>query len=175
MSVIGTYSDGTTQQMSFTPDNILGFDSSNLETNQVLTIAIEGITTTYTVQIIASDEPIQGGLTAFLLKDVNGNFYEYGKDDVNYSFVVFQMNPELPRAKMYQHFSGILAGGGKVIGLKDANKGYMDYQAAVTAFMIAQFAGQPFDMNSYLALNNAKKLSETVTNVHIMDKDGNIS
>ena len=111
--------------MSFTPDNILGFDSSNLETNQVLTIAIEGITTTYTVQIIASDEPIQGGLTAFLLKDVNGNFYEYGKDDVNYSFVVFQMNPELPRAKMYQHFSGILAGGGKVIGLKDANKGYI--------------------------------------------------
>ncbi|MDD3305899.1 MAG: leucine-rich repeat protein [Acetobacterium sp.] len=175
LSVIGTYSDGTTRQMTFTADNILGFYSSYPETNQVLTIAIEGITTTYTIQIIASDEPIQGGLTAFLLKDVNGNFYEYSKDDINYSYVVFQMNPELPLAKMYQHFSGILSGGGKVIGLKDASKGYMDYEAAVTAFMTAQFTGKPFEMNAYLALNSSKKLTETVSNVQVVDKDGNIT
>ena len=81
----------------------------------------------------------------------------------------------LPNAKMYQHFSGILSGGGKVIGLKDASKGYMDYEAAVTAFMTAQFTGKPFEMNAYLALNSSKKLTETVSNVQVVDKDGNIT
>ncbi len=51
--VTGTYSDGSTQTQSITTSNITGFNSSTTANNQVLTITVNGRTTTYSVNILA--------------------------------------------------------------------------------------------------------------------------
>jgi peptidoglycan hydrolase-like protein with peptidoglycan-binding domain len=51
--VTGTYSDDSTSTEAITGDNITGFDSSEPEDNQVLTVTVGGKTATYTVDIIA--------------------------------------------------------------------------------------------------------------------------
>ncbi|MDE2030766.1 MAG: DUF5011 domain-containing protein [Patescibacteria group bacterium] len=50
--VTGTYDDGSAKVETITTNNITGFDSSKIATNQVLTITIGGETTTYAVNII---------------------------------------------------------------------------------------------------------------------------
>lgn len=49
--VMGTYSDGTKKTENISAQNITGFDSSKAASNQVLTINVNGKTTTYTVTI----------------------------------------------------------------------------------------------------------------------------
>ncbi len=49
--VTGTYSDSTTKVEAVTASNITGFDSTAPAASQILTITIEGVTTTYTVEI----------------------------------------------------------------------------------------------------------------------------
>jgi hypothetical protein len=173
--VTGTYSDGTSKTEDICEENIKGFDSSQAAVNQILTITVNGKTATYTVQISGSDEPSEAGLKAFLLKASDGNFYEYDSAQINYSFVTYQMNPDLQAAKMYKHFADIFSKGGKVIGLKDGLKGYMDYDAAGKAFMAAQMKGNSFNMDSYLAGDSAIKLGEMVQNVKVVDKNGTIN
>jgi peptidoglycan hydrolase-like protein with peptidoglycan-binding domain len=51
--VTGTYSDDSTSTEAITSDNITGFDSSEPEDNQVLTVTVGGKTATYTVDVIA--------------------------------------------------------------------------------------------------------------------------
>lgn len=55
--VTGTYSDSSTRQMTITTANVTGFDSSAPAVNQVLTITVEGKSTTYTVTINAAPTP----------------------------------------------------------------------------------------------------------------------
>jgi len=53
--VTGTYEDNSTMVLPITMDNISGFDSSEPESDQVLTIDFEGKTATFTVNIINTD------------------------------------------------------------------------------------------------------------------------
>ncbi|MFZ3011410.1 MAG: immunoglobulin-like domain-containing protein [Minisyncoccia bacterium] len=55
--VTGTYSDSSTQIETITNSNITGFDSLVPIVGQILTITVNGKTTTYTVDIIALPEP----------------------------------------------------------------------------------------------------------------------
>jgi hypothetical protein len=50
--VRGTYSDGTTENLSIVPDNVTGFNTASPVPGQVLTITVEGLTATYTITII---------------------------------------------------------------------------------------------------------------------------
>jgi hypothetical protein len=49
--VTGTYSDESTQVLDITVDDISGFDSSELDEEQTLTITYEGLTTTYNIVV----------------------------------------------------------------------------------------------------------------------------
>jgi len=51
LEVTGTYNDNSTSIQTITTDNITGFDSRNIITDQVLTVTVGGINTTYTVDI----------------------------------------------------------------------------------------------------------------------------
>jgi hypothetical protein len=170
--VTGTYSDGTTQTETVTAENITGFDSSAAASNQVLTITIGDQTTTYLVQIVAAGEPGQGELTGFLGMDPSGNYYLYNKQDFNNAYLAYQINPNLASTKMYQHF---LNNECQIVALKDATRGYMDYQAAATASLIAQIKGQTFDINTYFASGSAALYTKTVSYIWIVNTDGSIS
>jgi len=52
LEVIGTYSDASVQVEIITEANVTGFDSSIPATGQVLTITVDGKTTTYTIDIV---------------------------------------------------------------------------------------------------------------------------
>lgn len=56
--VTGTYSDGSTKAEAINEQNIAGFDSTKVAEKQLLTITINGKTTTYTIQVGASDTGI---------------------------------------------------------------------------------------------------------------------
>jgi len=56
--VTGTYSDGSTTTESVTGANITGFNSSVATTSQILTVTINGKTTSYTINILSSDKNI---------------------------------------------------------------------------------------------------------------------
>lgn len=117
-------------------------------------------------------EPEKGELTGFLGQDLEGNCYLYNKADFNNSYVAYQINPSLAAAKMYQHF---VNNKGKIVALKDLTKGYMDYNAAATASLMAQIRGEAFDINAYFGSSDAKLYGGVVTNVGIVDKDGNVT
>ncbi|MBI4857363.1 MAG: bacterial Ig-like domain-containing protein [Acetobacterium woodii] len=57
LEITGTYSDGTTRKETVTTQNITGFDSSQADANQELTITIDGKTITYSVAIKGSGLP----------------------------------------------------------------------------------------------------------------------
>lgn len=113
----------------------------------------------------------ESGFVAFLAKDPQGYFYEYNAADLNKAYLAYQINPALASAKMYQQFANSQC---SVLGLKDQAKGYMDYSAAAKASLWAQIKGEAFDINAYFAGSDAKLLEETVSNVRIVDKGGNI-
>ncbi len=50
--VTGTYSDSSTKVETITGANVTGFDSSAPVVDQVLTITVDGKTTTYTVDVV---------------------------------------------------------------------------------------------------------------------------
>jgi len=52
--VTGTYSDSSTKEEIITSDNVTGFDSSVSATSQILTITVNGQTTTYAVDIVSA-------------------------------------------------------------------------------------------------------------------------
>ena len=169
--VTGSYSDGTTKTETITAANVSGFNSSVAVGNQVLTITLNGKTASFTIQVIESEDPGKGEFTAFLGKDPVGIYYEYKVDDFNNSYLAYQVKPTLPLAKMYQQFVNSKC---RIVALKDLTKGYMDYEAAATASLMAQIKGEAFDINIYFGSSDAKKFMETVEYVKIVDKDGNV-
>ncbi|MEI6509176.1 MAG: SdrD B-like domain-containing protein, partial [Bacteroidota bacterium] len=60
--ITGTYSDSSTQIETVTTDNVSGFDSGTPVLGQVLTITVNGKTTTYTVDILTNTQtaPVEG-------------------------------------------------------------------------------------------------------------------
>lgn len=56
--VTGSYSDASTKPETITTFNITGFNSSVPVTGQVLTITIDGKTTTYTINVVAAPVPV---------------------------------------------------------------------------------------------------------------------
>ena len=109
---------------------------------------------------------------AFLGKDPQGNYYEYNAANLNKSFLAYQINPALASAKMYQQYQAIHC---NVVALKDQAKGYMDYDAAALASLVAQIQGEAFDINTYFGRSDAKLYDSEVSAVWIVDKDGNVS
>lgn len=123
------------------------------------------------IPFVGSDVPAEGDFTAFLGQDPTGNYYEYKVDDFNNAYLAYQIKPSLPSAKMYQQFLNSQC---QIVALKDLTKGYMDYNGAATASLLAQMKGEAFDINVYSSSIEAKKFEETVENVKIVDKDGNV-
>jgi hypothetical protein len=120
------------------------------------------------------DESTSGsGIISFLVKDIYGNYLEYDSDLLNLSYLVYQINPTDSRADMYRHFKAVTDNGGNVIGVKNSQSEYIDYNAMISAYLVAQFSGTSFDVDAYLVSNKAVMLSETVTNVQVIDADGN--
>ncbi|AFA48624.1 lectin like domain-containing protein [Acetobacterium woodii] len=58
LQVTGSYSDGSTRVETVTAANITGFNSSQANSSQVLTITVGGKTTSYTVQIKNAKDPV---------------------------------------------------------------------------------------------------------------------
>lgn len=171
LAVTGTYSDGTTKAETIAAANISGFNSATATANQLLTINISGKTTTYRVQIVSSEEPGTGEFVGFLGQDPAGHYYLYNKVDFNNSYVAYQFNQNLAAANMYKHY---LNNQCRIVALEENTKGYMDYNAAATASLLAQMQGKPFDINAYFGHSDAKLYQESVTDVEIVDKNGNI-
>lgn len=53
LTIVGTYSDGSTSTEAVSVGDVTGFDSSALTMNQILTVSYGGKTTTYTVNIVS--------------------------------------------------------------------------------------------------------------------------
>lgn len=115
---------------------------------------------------------VSADLEAFLVRSVDGDYYQYSEEQLNYSFLSYQLDATSAIGKMYQQFEGLLKAGGKVVGLKDSVKGYMDYQATGTAFLMAQLQQLDFNVNQYLALDSAKVMAETIGRLFTVDPDG---
>lgn len=56
LEITGEYSDGKTKVESITASNIIGFDSSTIIDNQILTIKVGEFTTTYNVNVLKSED-----------------------------------------------------------------------------------------------------------------------
>lgn len=148
----------------------------NVAGNYLLTVAVKDAngtvaTKTLAMTIVEAGSPTKGELTGFLGQDLDGNYYLYDKADFNNSYLAFQIDPSLAGAKMYQHF---LTNKCKIVALKDLTRGYMDYNAAATASLLAQINLQPFDINAYFASSAATPYGETVGQVKIVDQGGNV-
>lgn len=118
---------------------------------------------------------VSADLEMFLLKDVSGQYYTFNQNEVNNSYIAYQMEPALAAANMYRQFDAIIKTGGSVVGLKDSSKGYLDYAAASSASLMAQINQIAFNINAYLASDAAKKLDAVVTNEKIVDSQGNVA
>ena len=118
---------------------------------------------------------VSADLEMFLLKDVSGQYYTFNQNEVNNSYIAYQMEPALAAANMYRQFDAIIKTGGAVVGLKDSSKGYLDYAAASSASLMAQINQIAFNINAYLASDAAKKLDAVVTNEKIVDSQGNVA
>lgn len=141
----------------------------HLRTKILLTLAL------ILILIGSSGTMVFADLEMFLLKDASGQYYTYNQNEINNSYLVYQLKPTQTGAKMYRHFEGVINSGGTVAGLKDSVKGYMDYAAASVASLKAQMMGTVFDINQYLASSSAKKLDATVSNVKAVDSSGNVA
>jgi C1A family cysteine protease len=170
--VTGTYSDGSSKVEAISAANISGFDSSQADASQVLTISVDGKTATYTISILAGGEITEGQMTGFLGQDPEGNYFLYEKDSFNASYLAYQINPSLASANMYKHY---LNNNCSIVAIQDATKGYIDYNAAATASLMAQIKGQSFDINTYLGSSSAVLYSATVSNVGSVDSNGNVT
>jgi microcystin-dependent protein/putative cell wall-binding protein/2-oxo-4-hydroxy-4-carboxy--5-ureidoimidazoline (OHCU) decarboxylase len=63
MLVTGSYSDGTTKVETITAGNVTGFNSSAVATTQVLTVTVNGKSTTYTISVAKADGLALTGVT----------------------------------------------------------------------------------------------------------------
>lgn len=111
-------------------------------------------------------------LISYLGKDPGGHYYRYSTTEFNNSFLAYQINPSLAAAKMYQQYLNSQC---RIVALEDQAKGYIDYKAAASACLKTQIRGEAFDINVYFGSSEAKLFEETVNNVKIVEKDGNIS
>ena len=123
------------------------------------------------VMKILDEGSLKPNFISFLGKDPDGNYYQYNVTDFNNSYLAYQINPSLALAKMYQQFLNSQC---RIVGLEDQVKGYMDYNAAESASLMAQIKGEAFDINAYFARNDALRYEQIVNNLRIVDKDGNI-
>lgn len=117
---------------------------------------------------------VNAELKTFLVRSIDGSYYEYNSADLNNSYLSNQLNPGGSGSKMYLHFENQLSSKGKVIGLGDTVKGYMDYPQTAMMLLKYQMWGKSFDINAYFASSEGVKLTEAVTNVKVVDKNGNV-
>ena len=117
------------------------------------------------------DTPGQPGFKAFLGQTTAGEYYEYNAAELNNAYLAYQINPALSSAKMYQQF---LDSGCEVVALKDGAKGYLDYNGAATASLLAQIQGTAFDINTYLGSGSAAVYGGVVSNVRVVNVDGSL-
>lgn len=115
-------------------------------------------------------------LETFLVRASDGSYYQYHSEALNRAYLRAQINPDaVAGTQMYRHFEGLLTAGGTVVGLKDSDRGYFDYQAICAAHISAQLAQQGFDVNAYFGCEDAKKLAAPVTGLKQVDDQGQVS
>lgn len=158
---------GTVNSATFTPA-VAGDYTLVVEVKD----ADDNIATKSKTMHITDGTTTEPAFLSFIGKDPSGVYYQYRVEDFNNAYLAYQFKPELPAAKMYQQFLNDQC---KIVALEDAAKGYLDYQAAGSASLLAQIKKQPFDILVYFASDAAKPLAETVTNIKIVDKNGNIN
>jgi hypothetical protein len=132
---------------------------------------IESYADMYNIPFIANGETQKGELSAFIGQDLNGNYFLYNKVDFNNAYLAYQINPDLAAAKMYKHFFIQKC---QIVALKDLNKGYMDYQAAAIACLMAQMQGETFDIDEYLS-NSSATYAISGSLIKVVDENGNVS
>lgn len=123
---------------------------------------------------LAVPAPTLAVFETFLVKTVDGNYFEYEKNNLNNQYLAYQTNRDLTNIKMYEHFSTQLSDDAFVVGLKDSNKGYIDYPTTMTSYLKAQLSEQPFDINTYFESESIKKLEETIRPFNRVDQYGDI-
>ena len=138
----------------------------DISQSEYVNVCIKGFTET-----AAPTEPGIGVFTGFLGQDPYGNYYLYNKDEFNNSYLAYQINPSLAVANMYKHYRNNDC---RIVALKDLNKGYMDYEAAATASLLAQINQLPFDINAYFGRSDARLYGGTVIDVMIVDINGTV-
>lgn len=121
--------------------------------------------------MISSISMVFAAMETFLVQGNDGEYYEYNNKNLDMSYLTYQINPDLSGAAMYKHFISV---GGKIIGVKDSNKGYMDFKVAQDASLLAQIWGQVFKIDDYLATDNAKNLDGNITGIKEVDQEGNV-
>ncbi|OXS25260.1 MAG: hypothetical protein BI182_05885 [Acetobacterium sp. MES1] len=126
------------------------------------------------VFLLLCTSSVNAELKTFLVRSIDGSYYEYNSADLNNSYLSNQLNPGGSGSKMYLHFENQLSSKGKVIGLGDTVKGYMDYPQTAMMLLKYQMWGKSFDINAYFASSEGVKLTEAVTNVKVVDKNGNV-
>lgn len=114
----------------------------------------------------------EAAFLSFIGKDSSGDFYKYPVEDINNAYLAYQIKPELAAAKMYQQFLNSKCG---IVALEDAAKGYLDYNAAANASLLAQMKGESFDVLVYFARDDAKLFEEIITDLKNVDKEGNVN
>ncbi|OXS25258.1 MAG: hypothetical protein BI182_05875 [Acetobacterium sp. MES1] len=65
----------------------------------------------------------------------------------------------------------VLDGPCHIVALKDQSKGYLDYQAAATACLMAQMQGKTFSIGDYLGGSSAAGFSVTESMIKVIDSN----
>lgn len=118
------------------------------------------------VFFIAGGGMISAKMTGFLVTASNGVCYEFNKDELNNSYLMYQLRPDSGEADLYRQFAGIK--GGKVVAFRDDSKGWMDYEAAQSALLKAQILGQTFDINTFAESAEAPVYSGAVSEIVVV-------
>lgn len=111
LAITGTYSDSTTAPIAVTTSSVSGFDSSVPVLGQILTIAVTGVTTTYSIDVLdllgvtISDRP-----ASFI--DVTNTLFSFSSDYASSTFSCKLDNADFSgcEATTTQSYSGLAEG-----------------------------------------------------------------
>lgn len=85
--------------------------------------------------LVATASMAFADFNAFLVKADDGKFYEYNQQELNDSYIAFQvLGATSPAAAMYNQFAALQAAGADVVALGDSVRGWMDCVAAQDSF-----------------------------------------
>jgi hypothetical protein len=123
------------------------------------------------VLLVAEASMVSAEFTSFLVKD-DGQYFQYNQDELNNSYLAYQISPDLEQAGMYIWF---IEQQGTVVALGDSEKGWIDYPATATASLVNQIAGKAFSINEYFASEESVLYAENVIDPNVVNSDGSVT